>query len=244
MWRRSAHSLMDPPYHLHEMTRPAPPTAATTPLPRGLIVLSCLWIGGSWLENIGINTPIQPIAEDYSYGLQMLCSSLLIGITLGWPLMRLATSHFTRPVRQTLLDMSVVGSGILVTIWPLRLLSSWSVEQTILITGVLISWTLVVGGLICLGSSSDRSAVRSTLILGLFCFIGIGAMLPKPETLSWWRPVDVILEITLPRNTDILEPGPYEAVRALTQTVVAAAGIWLIVIGRNRLRSCSGRAPA
>ena len=235
---------MDLPYHLHEMST-HPPTPNRIPLPRGLIILACLWIAGSWLENIGVNTPIQPIADDYSYGLKMLCSSLLIGITLGWPLMRLATSRFIKPIRQTLLDMTVVVAGILVTIWPLRLLSSWSVEQTVFITAVMMCWTIIAGGLICLGTSSDRSGVRSALILVLFCFIGIGAMLPQPNELHWWRPIDVILEITLSKNTHVVDLHPTGAIRILAQTLIAAAGIWLMAISQPRWRRRgSGRALA
>ena len=234
---------MDLPYHLHEMSDRTT-TPNSTPLPRGLIILACFWIAGSWLENIGINTPIQPIAEDYSYGLKMLCSSLLIGITLGWPLMRLVMSRFIKPIRQTLLDMIVVGAGILVTIWPLRLLSSWSVEQTAFITGIMMGWVGIAGGVICIGTSRNRGDVRSALILGLFCFIGIGAMLPQPESMHWWRPIDVMLQITLPENTHLLDTHPEGATRLLAQTLVAAAGIWLVVLGQAGLRGGSGRAVA
>lgn len=217
-------------------------TPQRTPLPRGLIIIACFWIAGSWLANIGIETPINPIAEDYSYGLKMLCSSLLIGITLGWPLMRLAATRFVRPLRQTALDMTVVVAGVLVTVWPLRLLSSWSIEQTTVITGVLLAWTGIAGGVICLGSSQERSSIRSVLILGVFCLIGLGAMLPQTGGMHWWRPIDVMLVITLPENTQLLAMQPEAAIRVLAQTLMAAGGVWLLAIGQGIARRSSGRA--
>ncbi|MEC8321542.1 MAG: hypothetical protein VX012_09030, partial [Planctomycetota bacterium] len=175
-------------------------------------------------------------------GLKMLCSSLLIGVTLGWPLTRLVGCRFVKPIRQTVLDMTVVTAGILVTIWPLRLLSSWSIEQTTLITGVLVSWTCLVGGVICLGTAPDRPGIRGAIILGLFCLIGVGAMLPPTEGMQWWRPIDVMLVITLPENTQMLGMHPEEAIRVLAQTLIAAAGIWMLAIGRGIERAGSGRS--
>ena len=224
------------------MTSPSDTTAQRTPLPRGLIIIACFWIAGSWVANIGVETPINPIADDYSYGLKMLCSSLLIGIILGWPLMRLAAQPFIRPVRQTALDMAVVMAGVLVTIWPLRLLSSWSIEQTTVITGVLLAWTGFAGGVICLGSSLERPSLRSGLILGSFCLIVLGAILPQSGALHWWRPIDVMLVITLPENTQLLAMEPEAARRVLAQTLIAASGVWLLAIGQGIVRGSSGRA--
>lgn len=236
---------MDPLYHLTEMndssssdTKPS----KIIPLPRGLILLSCLWITGSWLENIGIQTPIQPIAEDYSYGLRMLCSSMMIGITLGWPLLRLGVGRFVSPVRQTLLDILVIVSGILVTVWPLRLLSTWSLEQTMLISGILVNWTILSGAFICLGAGSQNGLFRAALIVMLFGLIGVGAMLPDAEVLTWWRPLDLMLQSTLPESAYLQDQVQRTERLIIGQTLVAAVGTWLVVLGLKSLGSTSGRA--
>ena len=245
MSRRFVPLPMDPPYHLIEMKDPTSidqKASEIIPLPRGLILLSCLWITGSWIENIGIRTPIQPIAEDYSYGLRMLCSSMMIGITLGWPLLRLGVGRFIKPVRQTALDILVVVSGILVTVWPLRLLSTWTLEQTLLISGLLVNWTLLSGAIICLGAASRNGLARALLIAGLFGFIGIGAMLPDAAALTWWRPLDLMLQVTLPESAYLQNQAEGTELRILVQTLVAASGTWLTVLGLRRLKSTSGRS--
>ena len=245
MWRQFVPWPMDPLYHLTEMNDSSasnPKPSAVVPLPRGLILLCCLWITGSWIENIGIRTPIQPIAEDYSYGLRMLCSSMMIGITLGWPLLRLGVSRFISPVRQTFLDILVVISGILVTVWPLRLLSTWSLEQTMLISGILVNWTILSGAIICLGTGSRNGLLRALLIVMLFGLIGVGAMLPDADALTWWRPLDLMLQITLPESAYLQEQAKQAELLILGQTLVAAIGTWLIVLGVRSLGSTSGRS--
>ena len=211
------------------------------PLPRGLILLTCLWIAGSWVENIGLRTPIQPVAEDYSYGLRMLCASMVIGIVLAWPMLRLCVANFMKPVRQTLLDLAVVISGILITIWPLRLLSSWSVEQTILISGLMVNWAILSGAIVCYGTSTRSGIVRALLILVLFGVIGIGTLLPDPEDVAWWRPLDLILQVSLP---DHAAPQGHELQLGgilLGQSLVAAAGTWLLALGARGCQLRSGR---
>ena len=220
------------------------PDSAPTPLPRGLILLACLWISGSWLENIGIRTPIQPVAQEYTFSLQMLCCSLMIGIVVGWTLMRLSVTRFVRPIRQSLLDIGVVTSGILVTIWPLRLLSTWSVEQTVLLSALLFGWTWLVGGVVCLGASSRSGLLRAALILSAFVLVGLEVVLPESGRLSWWRPLDLVLRFTEANRSGVAGGSPEGAGVAVAQLLLAGSGLWLLVIGwRGLARDSGGRRP-
>ena len=217
-------------------------SSEATPLPRGLILVTCLWISGAWLQNIGIQTPIQPVEQEYTYGLQMLCCSLMLGILLGWPLMRLSVTRFVKPIRQTMLDMGVVSCGVLVTIWPLRLLSAWSVEQTALLTGILVAWVAVAGVLVCLGASSRSGLLRGGLILMLFTLVGLEAVLPDSERMHWWRPIDLVLRFTEMNASARSGDAPDGALSIVAQTFLVGCGAWLLAVGWRFLRRDSGES--
>ena len=161
------------------MTRPSayinsPPLL----LPRGLILLACVWLIGSWLLSIGVRPPIEPSSASYTPGVRLMLVYIGIGLMIGWPLLRLSQSAVQRPIVQTLLDLIVLLSLIQVVIWPLRLVTPWTISRTAALDATLVGWTALVGAIIASAVGSRRAGVRNLAITaGLaMCLAGPGVV--------------------------------------------------------------------
>lgn len=212
------------------------PTDSGTPritLPRGLIVLSCLWIAISWVTLFGVRPPVQAVASSYADGVTMLSISVLLGITLGWPLLRTSGRVFQLPMRETLLDMLVLACGVQVTIWPLRLISTWSSGQTLVISLQLTAWIVITGALVRFGAGTRSAGRRAVAMLLTTLLLLAGLLLdtdssPEPP---WWSSLGVLRELAgSPRGAPITEGLLDTATLA-----VAGLGAWFVLAGVARL---------
>ena len=210
------------------------------PLPRDLILAACLWIAGAWTYAIGLGSPVNPVAASYSDALVMMCLLAMFGITLGWPLLRMCGTRFTRPFTQTWLDMIVLTCAIQVTIWPLRLLSTWSVSQTILISCALVAWMFIAGAFVLVGASSRRGSTRSLVMLCLMILITVGSLVTTDGAIPWWSPLDSIVQSTKPDTSTIATENMWAGAGPLVSTMVAAAGFWLVASGALLMHLDSG----
>lgn len=107
------------------------PPAASPPLPRGLIFLSSLWLVGSWLVAIGIQPPVQPSSASYTPGVRLLLDCIAAGVTVAWPLLRFSQPACAWPIRRAVLDLIVLAALIQIVVWPMRLVTPWSVARTV-----------------------------------------------------------------------------------------------------------------
>jgi len=140
-------------------------------LPRGLIFLASLWLVGCWLVAIGVNPPVQPSSASYTPGVRLLLDCILVGVIIAWPMMRFSQPRCPWPVHRALLDVLVLLGLLQIVLWPMRLVTPWSVERTLAIDVVLAGWTALVGALIALGGGLDRggrtTAMGAVLVLAL-----------------------------------------------------------------------------
>lgn len=164
------------------MPRPAPPLT----LPRGLIFMASLWLIGSWLLTIGVRTPIQPVSASYTPAVRMMLLCLVVGLMVGWPLLRLSQGASPHPVGQTVLDLVVLLALTQVVVWPLRLVTPWTVGRTAGIDATISAWVLVAGAIVTAAVAAARSGVRSLamLLCLALCLLGpaIAAWSPQPAT--------------------------------------------------------------
>jgi len=80
----------------------------TVQLPRALIFLASIWLIGSWMLTMGFRTPVHPSSASFTPGVRMMILSVVIGLMIGWPLLRLSQEATRLPIRQTLLDLVVL----------------------------------------------------------------------------------------------------------------------------------------
>lgn len=216
------------------------PEATSFPLPRGLIILCCLWISGAWILAMGPRGPLNSISDDHAEGLRLFTVTLMIGITIAWPMARLLLERFAAPIRQTGLDCIVLICSVEVTLWPLRLLSEWSVDRTLSITNILAGWILLVGAFISIGAGSRSSILRILILAGLASVTFCTPLLARETGLHWWSPIDITLEASTVDPEHLFGMSPWPGRTAVAQVGFAALGAWILVLG-TRLLSRHGK---
>ncbi len=206
---------------------------ARTPLvlPRPLIFFSSLWMIGSWVVAIGFRPPIQPSSASYTPGVRLMLLCLAVGLMIGWPLFRLSQQTSPYPIRQTWLDIIVLLTMVQVVIWPLRLVTDWSVPRMAAMDATLAGWMTLAGAVIAAAVGSDRGGVRTLAMLACVCMCLLG---PAAAWLGVATGVNALELIAL---------GPFMAMRTLgegggappspdqwrwiTLLFVAGAAMWL-----------------
>ena len=152
-----------------------PPSSAPLVLPRGLIFLSTGWLAMSWLLAIGFRPPITPSTAVYTPAAQILICSIVIGGLVAWPLGRLTAETRTKPVTATLLDLISLCVLIQVVIWPMRLVTNWTIPRLLLIDASICAWLTIVSAILCL-ATLHRGLIRSMAMLVILVWL-IGPLL-------------------------------------------------------------------
>ena len=149
----------------HDRDRTAEDAAAPRPLfvPRGLVMLAALWVFTSWILLFGFRPPVQPQTASYGPTLEILFASVGVGIAIGWPLLRLSARPSAAPLLQSALDAVALAILLQVVVWPLRLVSSWTLPRTWMIVGALGVSIALSGAVLALtaGSPSRRTRTRA-----------------------------------------------------------------------------------
>ena len=133
-------------------------------LPRGLIFLSSLWLVGSWLAAIGVSPPVQPSSASYTPGVRLLLDCIVVGLIFGWPLLRLSQARCSWSIQRTALDVVVIAALVQIVVWPLRLVTPWSVTRMLAIDGVLVGWTALLGALLAVGGALPPRGRTLTMV--------------------------------------------------------------------------------
>ena len=112
-----------------------PPARAPVPLvvPRGLVVLAAAWIFLAWIIIFGWKPPVQPQAASYSGGMQLLFVMVAVGTTVLWPLLRLSGRPSSAPMLQAGFDALAILTLLQVVVWPLRLVTNWTLPRSVAI---------------------------------------------------------------------------------------------------------------
>jgi hypothetical protein len=102
--------------------------------------------------SMGLRPPIQLHAASYTPSVRTLLLALMVGIGVGWPLVRLSGALRAWPIRQTLLDLLVLLCLAQVVVWPLRLVTPWPPARSAAIDLLLIGWALAIAAIVAIGS--------------------------------------------------------------------------------------------
>lgn len=145
-------------------------------LPRGLIFISAFWLIGTWFISMGWRTPVQISSASYTPSFRLMLLCLVIGLMIGWPMLRLSQRKQPLPLLQTLLDLSVLISLVQVIIWPLRMITPWTVLRTAAIDATICGWILLAGAIVASAIGTSRAGPRNLAMLACvsLCLLGPG----------------------------------------------------------------------
>ena len=143
-------------------------------LPRGLILAAAAWLIFSWILSVGLTPPVEASSASYTPGVRLMLVYITIGLMIGWPLLRLSQAPKYWPLTQTILDMVVLLSLIQVVIWPLRLITPWTLDRTAALDATMAAWTLLVGAIIASAIGTNKFGVRNLAIIGCIAISLLG----------------------------------------------------------------------
>ncbi|HMN96047.1 MAG TPA: hypothetical protein PKC43_06965 [Phycisphaerales bacterium] len=129
-------------------------------LPRGLIFLASFWLVGAWQLSMGGISPIQPSSTVYAPGVRMMLQALALGALVGWPLLRLSQPPCSWSLRRAAIDLAALSALAQLVLWPLRLVTPWSVERLLAVDLLLAASATTVGAVVATASrpGSNRTA--------------------------------------------------------------------------------------
>jgi hypothetical protein len=238
---------------------PDPPTGASTAtadatsprgllIPRGLVMLSAGWIFACWVYLFGFHPPVQPQAASYGPSIHLLFILMGVGIAIGWPLLRLSGRPSSVPVAQAALDAVSVFVLIQVVVWPLRLVTSWTLPRTIVVDSAIAAAIAMSAALLAVTQGSTRARVRWS---AMACAVLV-VLLPWMLDALWvgsggtaYGPLGGFLRDTLEAGSApallarFSEPAtldPTDADRALAARAIALALVAWIAVGAARVR--------
>ncbi|MCE2884635.1 MAG: hypothetical protein LW806_07035 [Planctomycetaceae bacterium] len=136
-------------------------------VPRGLVVLTALWIFTAWVSLFGFRPPVQAQSASYGPSIELLFATIGVGIGIGWPMLRLSGRASKTPLAQSLFDAIAMVVLMQVVLWPLRLVTAWSLERTIALVLAASLSTVAIGALLSLGSGSRNERTRTITMVFL-----------------------------------------------------------------------------
>ena len=218
---------------------------------RGLLLIWCFWLLGSWGVSMGIDSSLPAI--------RWMIFSAMLGMLLVWPMLRLSQEH---PKSKDLPRNTIIGaleSGTPMTpgavfsdwlslnlvfqlvVWPLRLSARWSIEQSGWLSLAMASWSLIIAALLIIGCKSDLGNRRTwTMFICILLFLAEPVILallntfqPSGHAFNWplsVSPLEAIWVMSGPTS------GWESRVWAPRIKIIAlvALTMWLVVLIANR----------
>lgn len=178
-------------------------------MPRGLIFVASLWLIASWILALGVRMPVQPSSASYTPGVRLMLLCMMIGLLIGWPLLRLSQQATPFPLRQTMLDLIVLLTLCQVVIWPLRLVTPWTAGRTAAIDATIGGWLLLAGAVVAGAIGTRRSGPRNVAMIACLCMCLLG------PALAWGGVVSGLNRMSGVDAVELIGLGPLMAIRTL-----------------------------
>jgi hypothetical protein len=124
-------------------------------------MLSSLWVFLCWILLFGFRPPVQPQAASYGPSIQMLFLLIGVGIAIGWPLLRLSARPSSAPFAQAAIDGISIFVLMQVVVWPLRLVTSWTLARAVAIDAALAAAIMLSAALLASTQSSPLPRRRT-----------------------------------------------------------------------------------
>lgn len=204
--------------------------------PRLFALLWSLYLFGAALTTV-MQIPVLGASEIRfvrSHG-QMLLLLIAIGLTLLWPLVRLSQARPRRPTVASLIDLLALLAPVQAVIWPLKWLGNWSWEVTAGVNGLLVSWSVLVGAFVALGTATRPGPARAAwmavvtiLVCGAPVAVGIGGLagISAPAEVALGSPLTGVYALTFGEagQSPHMTPAMWIAVSV---PVIVAIPLWL-----------------
>lgn len=202
-------------------------------LPRGLILAASIWLVASWIVAMGLRTPIQPSSASYTPGVRMMLACVIIGLTIGWPLLRLSQGAPRFPLRQVLLDLVVLLALVQIVLWPLRLVTTWSPARTLAVDATIAGWAALGGAIVASAVLTNRTGPRTLAMLACvaMCLLGpvlawVGLMAGK----DWIPLIELSPLMAVNTLTEANAPPAATQWMQISLILVAAALTWSTLV--------------
>lgn len=132
------------------------------PLPRGLVALALLWTVAAFAATVGFRAPLQPTSGAYTPAVRSLLALVALGACILWPIGRLTLAG--REERWTtgraMLDTVAMLVILHALLWPLHLVTHWSLARAASIDLLLSGWVVAAGGAIAVGMRPGARPAR------------------------------------------------------------------------------------
>ncbi len=130
---------------------------------------------------------------------------LVAGLTVLWPLVRLSQASPRSAVRATIVDLFVLGVLTQAVVAPLKLPTGWRWEVIAGLDVMLLSWTILVGALVLMGSATPPGLGRTCWMISCLLLVGFAPLATlllhrfghaAPQWMSLLSPFTAIFELT------------------------------------------------
>ena len=175
--------------------------------PRVLVLLWAMYLMGGALTTIfAVRSVGAPAAGRYEYGCRAMVVIVVCGLSVLWPMTRLSQMPPERPLRAMLIDLVALLAPVQAVVWPMPLLTTWTLGIAAGLNLMIASWGLLAGVLVAHGSASRSMATRTLLMMGAVFLAGAAPALAlfigsagSPSMPGWWEmlsPITATLALT------------------------------------------------
>lgn len=201
---------------------------------------AALWVFLSWILIFGWHPPVQSQSASYGPSLNLLYVSVGIGIVVGWPLLRLSGRPVPRPAMQAALDGFALFMLLQIVVWPLRLVTAWTLSRTLALDAAIAAAIAMTGALLALWAGRAEPAPRASA-MATFVLLAMAAPLARwfggldapPWPVESISPPALLSRFSAPKP---LDPDAADF-RVLETAGWVAAALWIAVPAALALRA-------
>lgn len=129
--------------------------------PRPLALLWSFYLMASALVTLlRVRSLTMPTTEQFAFGCRSMVLMVLVGVALLWPMVRLSQQFPKRANRSLLADLVVLLIPVQAVVWPMGLLTHWSIEITGAMAASISAWALMSAGFLACAFSRGNSPPR------------------------------------------------------------------------------------
>ena len=201
-------------------------------LPRALLLWWSLWLLASWIGAFGWRWWMEPSITTYMTASKRMMVSVMLGITIIWPLYRLVLRPAHTPRLLPLLDWLAIFATLQVLLWPMRVPTQWSALEVMLIDLTIFAWGLLYAAFIAMGTIGAGRRHRTIMMIICILFAALGPFMAMTSgtvatvaASRWlhWSPITTVW-MHIQRDSLTIEPAAWQRIAVLTG---AALLLWI-----------------
>ncbi len=179
--------------------RPSPQQQAA----RGLVLLWCLWLLGSWISCL--------LLDAYIPATRLMLFASMVGMMTFWPAFRLSQERDGHAAAsQVLWDWLCLNLVFQTVLWMIHGGARWNLFQALWVDAAVAGWSLLTGVVIAIGLQRSRAWARAAamavcvaMMLGEPLLIGVLGLMSTGDGPPAWpivvSPLGAIANMTAPK---------------------------------------------